>query len=61
MPAKAVGFCLNLQATPKETNQSNGSDRGDDIDQSNEAGTNALAANGNGAGQSIGQSQHLFN
>jgi hypothetical protein len=50
----------NQSATPNAaTNQSNSADRGDDIDQSNEAGTKALAANRNGTGQSIGQSQHL--
>ena len=51
----------NQTANPSaETNQSNSADRGqDDLDQSNEAGTKALAANRNGTGQSIGQSQHL--
>jgi len=51
----------NQNAAPgAQTYQSNTSDRGqNDLDQSNEAGTEALAANRNGAGQSIGQSQHL--
>ena len=51
----------NQTANPSaQTNQSNSADRGqDDLDQSNEAGTKALAANRNGTGQSIGQSQHL--
>ncbi len=51
----------NQNAQPNaETDQSNMSDRGQkDLDQSNEAGTKAIAANRNGTGQSIGQSQHL--
>jgi hypothetical protein len=51
----------NQTANPSaETNQSNSADGGqDDVDQSNEARTKALAANRNGTGQSIGQSQHL--